>query len=211
MADYKQVTDWIKKWEGGKSKATTDSAKSFPVPDGSGYHTNKGVTWKTFTSLAPKLGYVATPALFYAMPDSVWDKIFRNGYWNVIRGDEIKSQAIAETLVDFAWGAGPGRAIQQLQKYLKLPQTYKMDAKTLHVVNTANEKQLHEGFSNAKAAYYLSLPNQQANYNGWRNRLTDLYNTTVKKLGKGAVLSIAGIVAGSVTLGLFLYSLISRK
>jgi len=199
MADHRQITSFIRKWEGGLSKSKNDSASADPVPDGSGYHTNKGITWRTFKSLAPKLGYIATPNLFYAMPDEIWDKIFKYGYWNVIRGDEIKSQAVADTLVDYAWNAGPGRAIQQLQKYLGLPQNNRMDNATLAAVNRANEQALHEGFSKYKEAWYKSL-HQSANEAGWMNRLDDLYAVTRKKLADlGAnktVLMLVGVGIG---------------
>ena len=212
MADYRQITGWIKKWEGGLSKSKSDYASKFPVPDGSGYHTNEGVTWKTFETLAPKLSYSATPQLFYAMPDDVWGKIFKYGFWDVTRGDEIKSQAIAETLADWAWASGSGIAILQLQGLLFLQTqlaairaqalaekrslsqllsaqlhkvgvtSYAMDNKTLSTLNSADEKTFHETFSYYKQDWYLSLPGQQANYAGWKNRLGDLYNVTQQKL-----------------------------
>lgn len=205
MADYKQITSFIRKWEGGLSKSKTDTASSYPVPDGSGNHTNKGITWKTFESLAPKLGYKATPQLFYAMPDDIWGKIFKQGYWDVIRGDEIKSQAIAETLIDFAWNAGPGRAVQQLQKYLGLPVTFRMDNVTLLRINNANEQALHEGFSERKKAWYKGLKNQQANQAGWKKRLDDLYTVTKEKLGKlgnGKTILLVGLGFGMLMLGI---------
>jgi lysozyme family protein len=224
MADYRQITGWIRKWEGGLSKSKSDYFSKFPVPDGSGYHTNKGITWKTFETLAPKLGYIATPQLFYAMPDDIWGKIFKYGYWDVIHGDQITSQAIAETLVDWAWASGAGIAIIQLQGLLFLPTqlatikvqalaekrsfsqllsaqllkigvaSYTMDTRTLATLNNANEKNFHEILSNYKQAWYLSLPGQQANYAGWKNRLVDLYNTTRHKI-TGAVLGIAFLLA----------------
>ncbi len=208
MADYTQITSWIKKWEGGLSKAKSDTASAFPVPDGSGYHTNKGVTWKTFVSLAPKLGYTATPKLFYDMPDEVWSKIFKSSYWDIVRGDEIKSQAIADTLVDFAWGAGPGRAVTQLQRYLKVRASGHMDDGTLRVLNQADETSVHDGFSAYKQNWYLSLPNQQANYAGWKRRLTDLYNVTLQKLGTGGTIASLVIIAAA---GLGLVYLISNN
>jgi hypothetical protein len=42
--------DYILKWEGGLSKHPRDSAARHPLPDGSGYHTNKGITWRVFRS-----------------------------------------------------------------------------------------------------------------------------------------------------------------
>jgi len=57
-----------------------------------------------------------------------------------------------------------------------------MDNKTLGALNSADEKTFHETFSYYKQDWYLSLPGQQANYAGWKNRLGDLYNVTQHKL-----------------------------
>jgi len=43
--------DYILKWEGGLSKPPRDSAAPHPVPDCSGFHTNKGVTFRVFRSI----------------------------------------------------------------------------------------------------------------------------------------------------------------
>jgi lysozyme family protein len=97
MANFNQVNlKYIKRWEGGLSKDPKDKASAFPVPDGSGHHTNKGVTWATFTGLASEVGYKATPQLFYNMPDNIWLAIYKIGYWNPVQGDKINSQGIAE-------------------------------------------------------------------------------------------------------------------
>ena len=45
MADYRLIIPFIKSKEGGLSKETSDTASADKVPDGSGYHTNKGITW----------------------------------------------------------------------------------------------------------------------------------------------------------------------
>lgn len=205
MADYKQIVPWIKKWEGGLSKATTDSASSYPVPDGSGYHTNKGVTWRTFESLGSKLGYTPTPALFYQMPDDIWGKIFKQGYWDPIGGDKINSQGIAETIADWGWGAGPGTAVKNVKKYLGVAQTTTMDTATINLINSKNEKQLHDGLSAFKKNWYLTLPNQSANYNGWANRLNDLYKVTVGKIGTAGAIGILGVLV-AFSIGLLIFS-----
>lgn len=206
MANYKTIIPFIRKVEGGLSKAKTDSASSYPVPDGSGYHTNKGVTWKTLESWKVRLGINDLQSLiktFYAMPDGVWENIYKWGYWDPIWGDKINSQALADTLVDWAWGAGPGRAIQKLQQFLKLSETNKMNDATLLALNNAtasNEALFLQQFSDYKKAWYLSLKNQEANYAGWANRLNQLYDLAKTKVGTG------GFAAGSILLagGFFL-------
>jgi hypothetical protein len=67
MANYLLFVPVLKKYEGGLSKAKTDTASKNPVPDGSGYHTNKGITWSTFKAMAQTIDYTATPTLFYQM------------------------------------------------------------------------------------------------------------------------------------------------
>jgi lysozyme family protein len=194
MANYALMIPWIQKWEGGLSKAKTDSASADPVPDGSGYHTNKGITWTTFKSMAPKIGYTPTPNLFYKMPQDIWGKIFKSGYWDAIKGDSIKSQSVAEILADWAWGAGPGTAVKKFKEFMKLPVSSTMDANTLALLNrVTDEKTFVKSLSDFKLKWYTSLPNQSANYAGWTNRLNDLYNVALTKLGPvGTVVALSG-------------------
>ena len=113
MAVYTKIVSFIKAKEGGLSSATTDTASNNPSNCGNGsngrpYHTNKGVTWSTFKGLSSKLGYSATCDNFKKMPDDIWGKIYKDGYWNPMQGDRIKNQAIANTFVEMVWGSGIG-------------------------------------------------------------------------------------------------------
>ncbi len=191
MANDATIIPFILSAEGGLSKAATDSASADPVPDGSGYHTNKGITWTTFKQYMSALGIpniTAAIQRFYAMSQSDWGYIFKAGYWDKIWGDQINSLGAAQVLVDWAWGAGPGAAVKALQKFLNtwLPANGKnisvtvdggMGPQTLAALNTAtavNEKKFIADFSDYKKQWYLSLPNQSANYAGWTARLDAL-------------------------------------
>ena len=112
MADYKIVVPHILKSEGGLSKNPNDNASAYPVPDGSGYHTNKGVTWLTFVNLAPKIGYAVSPKLFYEMPSDLWGQIFKQGYWNQFLGDTISAQAVANMFADGFWIGGGSKQVK---------------------------------------------------------------------------------------------------
>ncbi len=201
MANYKQVIPQIGAFEGGLSKAQTDSARFDPVPDGSGYHTNKGITWATFKNLAPRLGYTATPDLFYKMPEHIWERIFKNGYWDSVGGDHIKSQAIANTLADFAWGAGPGTAAKVMQRLLGVFPDGQIGKQTIAAINKQKEKDLFTKLTNAKKQFYLTLPGQQANYAGWKTRLDKEWTLNQKLIVAGV--AGGGLLAGG--LGLFFY------
>lgn len=186
MADYRKIVPLLKDVEAGLSKATTDKAHLDPVPDGSGNHTNKGITWTTFKAAAPKCGFVATPELFYAMPDYVWGAIFKGLYWDKIAGDKINSQAIADTMVDWAYLSGPGTVVRKMQQFLKLQADGMIGPVTLNAINTAynfglasqTEREFNDSFSAYKIKWLISLPDEEENYEGWKNRCARIHKFT---------------------------------
>jgi len=107
--------DYILRWEGGLSKHERDSASRYPVPDGSGYHTNKGITWRVFSSIHG----TGADAIhrFYQMSQDDFREIYKL-YWNGVKADRVESQVIAEYMADFAWGSGVAGASRQIQKWL---------------------------------------------------------------------------------------------
>lgn len=62
-------------------------------------------------------------------------KIYKKNYWDLIKGDEINSQALANSIYDSAVNLGPGSAIKQLQLSMKLKDTGIMDVITLNKLN----------------------------------------------------------------------------
>lgn len=184
MADLSKAIPYIRKAEGGLSRATTDTASKNPAPftyqGKTGWHTNKGITWTTFSGLASKLGYQPTAANFFSMPDAIWEKIYKDGYWNPMMAGSFNSDAIAVAIVDYAWAFGVGGATTRLKKWVK--STFGVDAKTMaDVVNTVN-KQSGESESETfnklilhrKAAF--SALKQPANEKGWLARMDVLKN-----------------------------------
>jgi lysozyme family protein len=213
MANYKEIIPFILKEEGGLSKAKTDAASADPVPDGKGFHTNKGITWTTLKKFQSKLGVSdkTLVSVFYAMPPNVWGMIFKLGYWDAVKGDQINSQAIADTLADWAWASGTTTAIRKLQQFMRLPINSRMDTATLQRLNSiSDEAAFLESFSGFKKQWYLSLPNQSANYKGWAKRLDDLYESVKTKVveNKG---NIAIAVTGAVATGVLLYLVFKKK
>jgi lysozyme family protein len=220
MAVYTKIVSFIKSKEGGLSSATTDTASDNPSNCGNGsngkpYHTNKGVTWETFKGLSTKLGYLATCDNFKNMPDSIWGKIYKNGYWNPMQGDRIQNQAVANTFVEMAWGSGVGSntstrgAIPYLKKFFKSNYNKNFDTITQIVdyVNDLNESgqspQLFEKLYDFRKSLYTSF-NQPSNLKGWINRLDAFYllnkpyatsksTKTKTTIALGVVLILAGV------------------
>jgi lysozyme family protein len=185
MADYRNIISFIKSKEGGLSSATTDTASRNPSPCGNGsngkpYHTNKGVTWSTFSSNASSLGYSSSCSNFLNMPDDIWGKIYKQGYWNPMKGDDVKNQAIANTFVEMAWGSGVGGATSFLKQFFKTSYN-KSFANISEIVNYVNDldkkgqtPELFEKLYDFRANKYKAL-NQPKNLKGWLNRLDAFY------------------------------------
>jgi|694.fasta_scaffold130300_4 lysozyme family protein len=217
MAVYTKIVSFIKSKEGGLSSATTDTASNNPSNCGNGsngkpYHTNKGITWSTFKGLSSKLGYSATCDNFLKMPDSIWSKIYKDGYWNPIQGDRIQNQAIANSFVEMAWGSGVGSntstrgAIAYLKNFFKSKYNKSFDTIT-QIVDYVNEldnsgqtPQLFEKLYDFRKSLYTSF-NQPSNLKGWINRLDAFYllnkpyatsTKTKASIAVGVLLIIAG-------------------
>lgn len=191
MAVYTKIVSFIKSKEGGLSSATTDTASNNPSNCGNGsngkpYHTNKGITWGTFKGLSSKLGYSATCDNFLKMPDSIWGKIYKDGYWNPMQGDRIQNQAIANSFVEMAWGSGVGSntstkgAIAYLKNFFKSKYNKSFDTIT-QIVDYVNEldsngqtPELFEKLYDFRKSLYTSF-NQPSNLKGWINRLDAFY------------------------------------
>lgn len=190
MADYKNIVPFIRKVEGGLSSNPKDSASKNPSPCGSknGYpiHTNKGIQWATFKGLASKGGYTASCDNFIDMPDSVWLKVYKTGFWDAIKGDEIRNQAISNTFVEMVWGSGMGSiskgigTLGWLNIFFK--KNYNKNLTTIsQMVDFVNEldkqgqtPELFEKLNDFRASKYKEL-NQPTFTKGWLNRLDAFY------------------------------------
>lgn len=207
MADYKHIIPFIKNAEGGMSDSKYDSAKKFPSPciykGRKGWHTNKGITWATFTENAKNLGYEANCENFINMPDSIWYKIFKKAYWDKFNLDNYKSQVIADFVVSLSWGSGCGGAISVLKKFFK--EKYGLELKNSEdlrkfineiVEKEKSDEKLFNELVERKKEFLISL-NQPANIKGWLSRLNKfvLYETNFIVRNQKIF-----IIAGAITL-----------
>ena len=171
--------DYILKWDGGLSKHPRDSAARHPLPDGSGYHTNKGITWRVFRSLYGNTQEAVNR--FYRMTHDDFRGIYKL-YWNGVKADSVNSQVIAEYMADFAWGSGVAGASRQIQKWLNT-QGYqvgvdgKIGNQTLTAVNNLikdkGEKIAFESLDAHRRHFLSRLRDFDVFGRGWYNRLND--------------------------------------
>lgn len=196
--NYKNIVPFFYKWEGGLSRNQNDSAKEFPCPlpwkdpaDGrikEGWHTNKGITYSTWVGKFGKDNNYR----FMVMSDNDWGVIFKERYWDKIKGDLMPAQFVADVLVSWAWGSGAVTAIKQMQRHLefsKADQDGIIGKKTIAAIDAEvkkDQKAFFVALCNTRESFfrYISDPknatnksdeiryhNNSKNLQGWMNRL----------------------------------------
>ena len=136
MADIRSLRPFILKWEGGLSRDPNDTASRVCCPTPykvkMGYHTNKGITYNVWRSV---FGF-NNDMRFLEMNEADWDTVMKKLYWDRWKADEIKDQAIANTLVDWVWGSGV-HGIKIPQRMLGVTADGVVGTKTIEALNNA--------------------------------------------------------------------------
>jgi lysozyme family protein len=106
-------------------------------------------------------------------------RIYKKDYWNQIRGDDISSQKIAESLFDFAVNAGVKTSVRLAQIALDVDQADGIMGKmTIDIINNEKEDDFLRDFSLAKIARYAAICNKDKSQSkfllGWINRTLEV-------------------------------------
>lgn len=177
MANFNNLKKFILSFEGGYVNDPLDK----------GGETNKGITigtWATAgfntTEKIPsiKVGtkeYKNVTKSLYEMTDSQWDQIFTKFYWGRWKASEIKSQPIANILVDWAWASGI-YSVKLTQRLLKLPEDGVVGPKTLAAINNyPDQRQLFFDIKEERRQYIQDIINRtptNAKFRvGWLRRI----------------------------------------
>ena len=181
--------DYILKWEGGLSKHEKDSAAFDAVPDGTGYHTNKGITWTAWKQIFGT--DKESVRRFYEMSKEDWKQVYKS-YWDGVKAESIESDLVAEFMADFAWGSGVGGANRQLQYFLRC-KGLKVAVDGITGKNTLNalnglikahgEKWVFESLYWHRIEFLRHLKSFKHFGKGWINRLEDFYQYALKQFG----------------------------
>jgi lysozyme family protein len=160
-------------------------------------------------------GLKATGERFIQMPKDVWEDIFKTLFWDKIFGDYLNSQAIAENFFDAIWGSGPGGAaknIRAVQRFLiskgyKIKDDGAMGMNTVKALNAyANTKTKELEVVNVqlkeRKEFYDALAKQGYQwakfYNGWMNRLNDLYARSTELINSSGGKIIGGVLLAGI-------------
>ena len=168
MAKVEILAPYIKKWEGGFANDPADR----------GGATNKGVTIATFEAYC-KAKPLPRPNVerLKGMTDGEWLDILKTMFWDKWQADKIKSQKLANILVDWVWGSGV-YGIKIPQRILGVQQDGIVGDETLKALNAQDPDKLFQVIYEARKKYLnditISRPINKRFLKGWLNRLEDI-------------------------------------
>lgn len=163
MANAEILKPFILSWEGGFANVAGDR----------GGATNKGVTIATFRSV---FGQSKTVNDLKNLTDDQWMLIFKKLFWNKWMADNIKSQDIANLLVDWVWASG-AYGIKLPQKVLGVKIDGIVGNKTLAAINNyPNQRELFDKLWKERKEFFERIgKGTQAKFlAGWLNRLNGI-------------------------------------
>lgn len=161
MAVYTKIIKKILKWEGGYA-GNIDGATC----------TMKGVTLATYRRF---FGKEKTCKDLKEITQAEWDYIFKKGFWDRWKADDIENQSIAELLVDWCWTSGVW-GIKFPQRVLGVNDDGIVGPKTLAAINDyEDQEELFNKLWNRRKKHFQDIAKGgKAKFlSGWLNRLND--------------------------------------
>jgi lysozyme family protein len=165
QSNWKQAFEQMLASEGGFTDDERDPGNK--LPDGRKGSTMLGVTqfnWEQYT------GHQVTHEQMKKLTPADVEPLYKKKYWDAVRADELPS-GIDYLVFDFCVNAGAGRAIKTLQTSVGTTPDGGFGAITMKAVQTINEADLIERFSQEKETFYRSLTTFVTYGKGWLNRV----------------------------------------
>ena len=170
MANVNQLAPFILKWEGGFVNDPADL----------GGATNMGVTigaWKSCGYDKDGDGDIDVDDLRLLTREDVVNRVLKSHYWDRWKADDIKSQSVANILVDWVWASG-AHGIKIPQRLLGVSVDGIVGPKTLAAVNARNPRELFDMIKIARFDFIEDICRKRPANNkfkrGWMNRINDI-------------------------------------
>ena len=170
MANVNQLAPFILKWEGGFVNDPADL----------GGATNMGVTigaWKSCGYDKDGDGDIDVDDLRLLTREDVVNRVLKPHYWDRWKADDIKSQSVANILVDWVWASG-AHGIKIPQRLLGVTVDGIVGPKTLAAVNARNPRELFDMIKLARFDFIEDICRKRPANNkfkrGWMNRINDI-------------------------------------
>ena len=184
MASIDILFPFILSWEGG---FVND-------PDDLGGATNKGVTMAAFRQYR-KQCLLPEPTIEDLKSISVSDvkAIMKRNYWDKWKADQIKSQGVANALVDWLWHSGSS-TIKTVQRLLGVAADGIVGSMTIAAVNGKDAQSLFDAIQKERRLYLVSIcekrPANKKFLKGWLRRVDSI---SFRKLALNEYETKAGI------------------
>lgn len=98
-------------------------------------------------------------------------KIAKSKYWDVIKGDSINSQSIAELIFDWGYMSGPSVPIKKVQRVLGLTVDGVIGPKTMATINIHPPESLFNLIKMSREKFFRDIvdgnPSQKVFLKGW--------------------------------------------
>lgn len=168
MAKIEKLAPIILKWEGGWAD----------TPGDRGGKTNRGVTlatWKACGYDKDGDGLIDERDLRLVTPDDAVE-LLRLHYWNRWQADHIRSQSLANLLVDWVWASGKWGIVIP-QRLLKVEPDGIVGPVTLATLNQVNPSVFFQILRQERIDFCRRIcendPTQRKFLQGWINRIND--------------------------------------
>ncbi len=135
-------------------------------PSDPGGATMKGVTFATFLRYYPG----SSKSDLRNITDAQLRRIYKAGYWDVIRGDDLPS-GLDYAVFDFAVNSGPARAAIFMQELVGTAPDGKIGPLTLKAVESHSAKTLIADLCAKRLAFLQRLSTWPVFGKGWKSRV----------------------------------------
>lgn len=164
MADFETSVKIVLKHEGGFVHHPSD-------PGGA---TNRGIIFNLFKQYAQALKIPATIESLKALTEDQAKFIYRENFWNEMKGDDINNQQVANIIFDGFVNMGY-RALRMVQQEIGVSPDGIFGEKTIFNLNYASPEVVFNGFKDARIRYYEALSNRKPQMKvflkGWLSRI----------------------------------------
>lgn len=164
MAEFEKAIPHILKWEGGYVNHPAD-------PGGA---TNRGIIFSLFKQYAKALGLPPTVDALKDLTEDQAKFIYREHFWNAMKGDQIKDQQLATIILDTFVNQGY-RGLRLAQREAGADPDGNIGPGSIQAFNSSAPAILFEGIKDARRRYYQNLadvkPSMGVFLKGWLNRV----------------------------------------
>jgi lysozyme family protein len=156
--NYSAAFRWMQAHEGGYVNH----------PDDPGGATNRGVIQRVYDAFRRANG-VATRSVREITDEEV-QQIYRNQYWNPVRGDDLPS-GVDYAVFDFAVNSGVSRAVTYLQRVVGVEDDGHLGEITLDAVRSKRPEDVILALCNARMRFLKRLRHWPTFGRGWTRRV----------------------------------------